>query len=139
MLRRGTRPISLDMQIAVKRAPFLQIGARKRRLMRFAVEKVMGDPAPWKQTSNNARWLLFSDPSLDWEDVRRLIAVVKGIAQFPDEEPDADWDKARKKVRDWAKNRLPDWPADEFTDLNAHFGRPWLRFNTEGMVPVDDS
>ena len=125
------------MQIAVKRAPFLKIGARKRRLMRFAVEKVMGTPAPWKQVPGNARWLLFSDPSLGWEDVRRLIACVTAVAQFPDEEPDADWVKARKKVKNWAKNRLPDWPADPFADMSDHFGRPWLRFNTEGLVPVD--
>ena len=125
------------MQIALKRTPFLQIGQRKRRLLRFAVTKVLGNPSHWKQ--GNTRWFVFSDPSIDWHDVRRLIACVELVADLPDVEPPTNRDEARQFVKDWARPLLTDWPADDLTkgpgqtSLTEWFGRTWLRFNTKGM------
>ncbi len=125
------------MQIAVKRAPYRQISARKRRLLRFAVRKVLGTPSHWKQ--GNTRWLVWSDPTINRNDVRRLIAVISLIHDFPDVEPPDDWGEARALVKQWAASRLPDWPAGDGADwppLDGWFALPWLRFDTAGMHPV---
>ncbi len=136
------------MQVAIQEATVLAMSVKKRGLMAFAVKKVLGVPTLYDEGAT--RWYVYSDPSIDWDDVRTLIAVVENIGDFPDVgppsgfpdvlerknvgPPQASWIGAQNAVRGWAQSRLPDMPPDD-PDLTDWFSRPWLRFNTEGMVP----
>ena len=132
------------MQIALRSNPFENMPANKREMSRYAVDKVLGTAARWTQGPHT--WLVFSDPSITWEDVRRVIAVVQGAGQFPNTAPPkvkrskdttiTNRHVAEKTVRDWSRGRLPPRPA-EGVDPAEHYERPWLKFSTEGMTPPD--
>ncbi|KKN73780.1 hypothetical protein LCGC14_0397280 [marine sediment metagenome] len=144
------------MQIALLESTVLAISVPKRGLMAFAVKKVLGVPALYDEGAT--RWYVYSDPSIDIDDVRTLIAVVENIGDFPNTgppqgfpdvterrnvgPPQASWVGAANAVRGWAQSRLPPFPPEDHPDfgealtLEDWFARPWLQINTtEGMVP----
>ncbi len=136
------------MQIALLESTVLAISVPKRGLMAFAVKKVLGVPALYDEGA--IRWYVYSDPSISWLDVRQLIAVVENIGSFPGTgppqgfpdvlerknvgPPQVSWDMAQNVVRGWAQSRLPDFPPDDLPPLAEWFERPWLRFDTAGMI-----
>lgn len=147
------------MQIALLESTVLSISVKKRGLMAFAVKKVLGIPALYGAGGGAPVWYVYSDPSIGWRgDVRRLIAVIENIGDFPDTGPPAGFPDvgerkaigpskapfhaAHNAVKGWAEGRLPAMPPNDgglsVEELQAWFERPWLRFSTEGMVPVDE-
>ncbi len=138
------------MQIALLETTVLAISVPKRGLMAFAVKVVLGMPALYDEGAT--RWYVYSDPSINIDDVRQLIAVIENIGDFPDTGPPqgfpdvterenvgprrASWDTAQNAVRGWAQSRLPAMPPDDpdGPNLEEWFARPWLRFNTEGLI-----
>lgn len=112
------------MQIAIRRTAFTAIPEAKRPLLRRVVRRVLGTPADYR--AGTTRWLVWSDPTVDWDDVRRLIAAVEGIAAFPEQGDDAT-------LREWLKDRLPAQSDDPAT-----YTRAWLRFDTDGLTPVEE-
>ncbi len=128
------------MQIAIKRSALLQIPVRKRRRLKYLSRRWLGIPTPFDDDATGQRWLVFSDPRLRWNDVRRLIAIATLISEFDDVEPLPDSMSEFEKIRTWALSRMPEFPLDHATTteqvpLEEWFGRPWLRINTtEGMT-----
>lgn len=143
------------MQLALLETTVLAISVPKRGLMAFAVKKVLGIPALWDMAGD--RWYVYSDPSINWLDVRQLIAVIENIGSFPNTgppqgfpdvlerknvgPPQASWIAAQNAVRGWAQSRLPaEAPliVDPTTPQPEEwYARPWLRFNTQGMIPFN--
>ena len=144
------------MQIALLESTVLAMSVKKRGLMTFAVKVVLGIPTVY--VDGGTRWYVYSDPSIDFhEDVRTLIAVIENIGDFPNigppqgfpdvterrnvGPPRASWIGARNAVRGWAQSRLPP-EAPVIVDPTTPqpeewYARPWLRFNTEGMIPFE--
>jgi len=120
------------MQLLLRRSVFAAVPELKRRLLARTVRKVLGVPADYR--AGTQRWLAFSDGSIDWNDVRRLIAAVEGAASFPDSQDDDAADAVT--LRDWLTTRLPAPPGDS-DDPVVLYARPWLRFTTEGLSPID--
>lgn len=156
------------MQVALLETTVLAISVPKRGLMAFGVKKVLGVPAFYGVGGGGPVWFVYSDPTLDWLDVRQLIAIVENIDQFLDDEDEEEpflpdgfpdvlerkgigpfrpgWSAARNAVRGWTQSRLPPMPPDgekpdgSWWDLEVWFARPWLRINnTVGLVPVDEN
>ena len=152
------------MQVALLETTVLSMSVPKRGLMAFGVKKVLGIPALYGEGGGGPVWYVYSDPTIDYNDVRRLIAIIENIDIFMEEEEEDEpfppdgfpdvlerkaigphrpgWSAAQNAVRGWAQSRLPDMPPDDPYEGNLEdwFARPWLRINnTRGLVRVDEN
>jgi len=140
------------MILAIKANALDNLSNKKRRVFDFVADRVdLGTPALYEQP-NGTSWYAFSDPEVGWRDVAAVVALASVLRSWPP----AGWELPVVIVRDEDGNEVGqriDKPAlraeivaavrdaieplPDDTDPAVFYGRPWLRFDLDGLTAVE--